>query len=83
MAISLEHHCAPCAAWVKKKASAVDLLFRIADETGIVLLPGRGFGTKQPAGRVSLANLNEYQYANIGRALRGMADEYYAEFKAS
>lgn len=30
------------AAWVKKKFSAGDLLFRIADETGIVLLPGRG-----------------------------------------
>ena len=69
------------AAWVKKTFSSGDLLFRIADETGIVLLPGRGFGTKQPAARVSLANLNEFEYANIGRALRGMADQYYAEFK--
>jgi aspartate 4-decarboxylase len=68
------------AAWVKKEFSANELLFRIADETGIVLLPGRGFGTKHPSGRASLANLNEYEYAAIGRSLRKMADEYYAAF---
>jgi len=69
------------AVWVKAKSSAGDLLFRIAEETGIVLLPGRGFGTKQPAGRASLANLNEYEYANISRALKGLADQMFAEFK--
>jgi len=69
------------ATWIKEKASAGDLLFRIADETGIVLLPGRGFGTQHPAGRASLANLNEYEYAKIGRSLRAMAEEYYDEFK--
>lgn len=69
------------AAWVKAKFSSGDLLFRIAKETGIVLLPGKGFGTKQPAARVSLANLNEYEYANIGRSLRAMADHYFEEFK--
>ena len=56
------------------------MLFRIADETGIVLLPGKGFGTHEPAGRVSLANLNEYEYAEIGRSLRRMADEFYEAF---
>jgi aspartate 4-decarboxylase len=69
------------AKWVKEKFSANELLFRIADETGIVLLPGRGFGTQQPAGRASLANLNEFEYAAIGRSLRAMADEYFAQFK--
>ncbi|MGO4170817.1 bifunctional aspartate transaminase/aspartate 4-decarboxylase [Bosea sp. TAF32] len=68
-------------AWVKKNVNPDELLFRIADETGIVLLPGRGFGTRQPAGRASLANLNEYQYANIGRSLRGMAEEFYKVFE--
>lgn len=56
------------------------MLFRIADETGIVLLPGRGFGSDRPSGRASLANLNEYEYAVIGRALRQMADELYAQY---
>ncbi|ABS61718.1 aminotransferase class I and II [Parvibaculum lavamentivorans DS-1] len=68
------------AAWVKKEFSANELLFRIAEETGTVLLPGRGFGMDHPAGRASLANLNEYEYAAIGRSLRKMADEYYAEY---
>ena len=69
------------ASWIKAKFSSGDLLFRIAKETGIVLLPGKGFGTQQPAGRVSLANLNEYEYASIGRSLRGMADQHFEEFK--
>ena len=34
-----------------------------------------------PAGRASLANLNEFEYAAIGRWVRAMADEYYATFK--
>lgn len=71
------------AAWVLERSAAGDFLFRIADETGIVLLPGRGFGTQHPAGRASLANLNEYEYANIGRALRGMADQLHAEYEKS
>lgn len=65
------------AAWVKANVNPDEILFRIADETGIVMLPGRGFGTRQPAGRVSLANLNEYEYARIGHALRGMAEEFH------
>ena len=71
------------AAWVKDNVNPDELLFRIADETGIVLLPGRGFGTKQPAGRASLANLNEFEYGNIGRSLRGMAEEFHALYEKS
>ena len=71
------------AVWMKQKSSAGDLLFRVAEETGIVLLPGAGFGTTRPEGRASLANLNEYEYARIGRALRDLAERFYAEFKQS
>ncbi|MBD9531062.1 bifunctional aspartate transaminase/aspartate 4-decarboxylase [Comamonas sp. CMM01] len=79
--ISEQLYGAEFAAWVKASFAANELLFRIADETGIVLLPGRGFGTPHPSGRASLANLNEFEYARIGRALRSMADEYYAAWK--
>ena len=54
---------------------------RLAKETGIVLLPGRGFGGTHASGRVSLANLNEYDYANIGKSIRGMASEFFARFE--
>jgi aspartate 4-decarboxylase len=57
-----------------------EALFRLAKETGVILLPGRGFGTPHQSARISLANLNEYDYANIGRFLRKLASEYYAEF---
>lgn len=67
--------------WIKGRFVAKELLFRIGDETGIVLPPGRGFGTQHRSGRASLANLNEYEYARIGRALRKMADEYHAAWK--
>lgn len=78
--IALALYGAEFAAWVKTEFSANELLFRIADETGIVLLPGRGFGTQHPSGRASLANLNEFEYAAIGRSLRKMADEYHEVF---
>jgi aspartate 4-decarboxylase len=55
-------------------------LFRLAEETGVILLPGKGFGTTDPSWRVSLANLNEYDYANIGKAIRKLSEEYYQMF---
>ncbi|OCG02260.1 hypothetical protein A9G12_11160 [Gilliamella sp. wkB112] len=58
------------------------MLFRIADETGVVLLPGKGFAVQHPSARASLTNLNEYQYAAIGLSLRKLAQEYYDEYKA-
>ncbi|MFH5773456.1 bifunctional aspartate transaminase/aspartate 4-decarboxylase [Paracoccus sp. NGMCC 1.201697] len=69
------------AEWMSERASAGDMLFRIADETGIVMLPGKGFGSDRASGRISLANLNEYEYAAIGRLLRKMADELHDEYK--
>jgi aspartate 4-decarboxylase len=69
------------ARWVLKTQNPTDILFRVADETGVVLLPGSGFGVQHPSGRASLANLNEYQYAAIGTALRKLSAEYYAEYK--
>ena len=67
--------------WIATKLQPNEALFRIAEETSIVLLPGRGFGGKHASGRVSLANLNEYDYANIGRSLRKLASEYFARFE--
>ncbi len=48
----------------------------------VVLLPGRGFGTAHPSGRVSLANLNESDYRKIGKALRKLIEEYVERFNA-
>ncbi|GGP24877.1 bifunctional aspartate transaminase/aspartate 4-decarboxylase [Silvimonas amylolytica] len=60
-----------------------EYLLKLAEETGVVLLPGRGFGTTHPSGRVSLANLNEVDYARIGAAVRKLGDSYYQKWLAS
>lgn len=69
------------AKWAVKKLRPNEALFRIAQRSGVVLLPGKGFGTPHPSGRVSLANLNEYDYANIGKALRELATDYYEMYQ--
>jgi aspartate 4-decarboxylase len=62
--------------WVLDSVEPTEILFRLAEEAGVVLLPGRGFGTQHPSGRVSLANLNEADYVKIGRSIRKLLDEY-------
>jgi len=61
----------------------VDLLFRIAEQTGVVLLDGGGFGGPKWSVRVSLANLDSEDYAQIGNYVRKAAEEYVTAWKAS
>ncbi len=72
----------PFVDWLLGRLKPNEGLVRIAQETGIVLLPGKGFGTANPSGRVSLANLNESDYAKIGAALRKIAAEAYERYKS-
>ena len=79
--IATQMHGARFGEWILTRMKPNEALFRIAQETSIVLLPGRGFGGTHASGRVSLANLNEYDYANIGRSLRRMASEFFEVFE--
>jgi aspartate 4-decarboxylase len=67
------------AAWLTS-AHQGEFVFRLAEETGVVLLPAMGFGVLVPAARVSLANLDHNMYFRIGQATRKVLDEYYAEY---
>ncbi|SPB12887.1 aspartate aminotransferase [Caballeronia novacaledonica] len=67
--------------WIIKNTEPSELLFRLAKDARVVLLPGRGFGTQHPSGRVSLANLNESDYTQIGRAIRELMDEYIERYQ--
>ena len=58
-------------------------LFRLAEETGVVLLPGRGFEVVDVSARVSLANLTDHEYAAIGRATRTVLGEYHDDYRRS
>jgi aspartate 4-decarboxylase len=61
----------------------LDLVFRLADRHAIVLLPGKGFDAPAWSVRVSLANLPNETYERIGAALRAVALEYVAEWRAA
>ncbi|MDR0648709.1 MAG: bifunctional aspartate transaminase/aspartate 4-decarboxylase [Synergistaceae bacterium] len=68
--------------WLEGRLRPNEMLFRLAKEAGTVLLPASGFGTADPGVRASLANLNEYDYVKIGRAVRTVLEEYYREYAA-
>jgi len=67
--------------WLVQRMSLPEFIMRLADETGVVLLPGSGFDVETPCARVSLANLSEYDYQTIGLAIRRVMDEYYTQFQ--
>ena len=69
--------------WLLRNKNPLEILFRLAEEDGVVLLPGRGFGTPHPSARVSLANLDERDYARIGRIIRTMIQEYADEYQTA
>jgi aspartate 4-decarboxylase len=68
-------------AWFIKRDLGTSFLFRLAQETGVVLLPGKGFEVVDTSARVSLANLTDNEYAAIGKFTRQVLDEYYQDFK--
>ena len=68
-------------AWFIKSNLGISFLFRLAQETGVVLLPGKGFEVVDTSARVSLANLTDIEYASIGRFTRQVLDECFEDFK--
>lgn len=68
-------------AWFIKSDLGVSFLFRLAQETGVVLLPGKGFEVVDTSARVSLANLTEVEYAAIGKFTRQVLDECHQDFE--
>lgn len=69
--------------YLKKNIHPLDLAFRLAEAHGIVLLNGGGFSAPDWSLRVSLANLPDEAYEDIGRGVRSIARGYRAAFEAS
>ena len=69
--------------YLKKNVHPLDLAFRLAEDHGIVLLNGGGFEAPDWSLRVSLANLDDEVYEEIGRGVRSIARGYRAAFEAS
>ncbi len=70
-------------AWVKAHVHPLDIVFRLAEDHGIVLLNGGGFEAPNWSVRVSFANLDQDVYDDIGRAVRAVARSYVMAFQAS
>jgi aspartate 4-decarboxylase len=69
--------------YLKKNVHPLDLAFRLAEDHGIVLLNGGGFEAPDWSLRVSLANLPDEAYEEIGRGVRSVARGYRDAFEAS
>ena len=69
--------------YLKKHVHPLDLAFRLAEDHGIVLLNGGGFDAPNWSLRVSLANLGDDVYEEIGRGVRSIARGYRDAYEAS
>jgi aspartate 4-decarboxylase len=69
--------------YLKKNVHPLDLAFRLAEDHGIVLLNGGGFEAPDWSLRVSLANLPDEAYEDIGRGVRTVARGYRDAYEAS
>ena len=71
------------AKFLEKNYECTDVLFRLAEKSGVVLMHGGGFGGPAWSVRVSLANLREETYPKIGKYLMDAAQGYVEEWKSS
>jgi aspartate 4-decarboxylase len=69
--------------YLKSHVHPLDLAFRLAEAHGIVLLNGGGFDAPDWSLRVSLANLPDEAYEDIGRGVRTIARGYRDAYEAS
>lgn len=67
--------------WLTTHFEPVDILFRLAEKTGVVLLNGGGFDGPEWSIRVSLANLPTESYTVIGKAITQIMREYVNAWK--
>ena len=68
-------------AWLKENYDSLDIVVRLAQDTGVVLMDGHGFDAPEWSVRVSLANLNADDYIAIGQRLSAMLADYAEVWK--
>lgn len=71
------------AEWLRLNYSPLDVVYRLATETSLVVLNGGGFDGPQWSIRVSLANLHTDDYTKIGEHIRHILDSYAERWKNS
>ena len=71
------------AEWLTLNYTPLDVVFRLATETSLVVLNGGGFDGPEWSIRVSLANLAKEKYTTIGHHIREILDSYAEKWKNS
>ena len=69
--------------WMKANVHPLDIVFRLAEDHGIVLLNGSGFAAPDWSVRISFANLDDHVYDDIGRAVRAIARGYRLAYESA
>lgn len=69
------------AKWLSENRTDLDILDDLAAKKGVVLMYGPGFGAPEGTVRISLANLNVGDYAEIADRIIELMDEYYQEYE--
>lgn len=67
--------------YLQKNHKPVDVLYRLAEESSIVLLSGGGFQGPEWSIRISLANLSDEAYSKIGQVLHEILEEFVSEWR--
>lgn len=78
---ALKNHGKEFGAFLEKNFEPVDIVFRLAEQSSIVLLNGGGFAGPEWSVRVSLANLEDDDYLVIGQKLSETMQDYVDAWK--
>lgn len=80
---SLKNYGHEFANYLESNYKPVDVLYKLAEESSIVLLSGGGFQGPEWSVRISLANLDDDAYSEIGTVLRKILEDFVHHWKSS
>lgn len=80
---ALKNYGAEFANYLESNYKPVDVLYKLAEESSIVLLSGGGFQGPEWSVRISLANLDDDAYSEIGSVLRKILEDFVHNWKSS
>jgi aspartate 4-decarboxylase len=83
MGWALRRYGSEFAAWLTASHEPIDPVVRLAERAGVVLLHGGGFEGPAWSVRVSLANLDDDCYLEVGAAITRIFDGYVDEWRAT
>lgn len=79
--LAAERHGAAFRDWLVSQHEPIDFVWRLAHEKGVVLMDGGGFDSPEMSVRVSLANLPDAAYADIGKAIGELLTDYFETWR--